>query len=255
MSTILSEILVIAGGGSGASIDTRYEGGGGGAGGLINDTAFYLTPQAYSITVGTGAAGAGPAYADGGNGTDSIAFGYTAKGGGGGSASATGKDGGSGGGAGTNAVNQYYGGASIGTPTQGHIGGQSYQFNYYGGGGGGAGTAGYAGTSSSAGAGGGGVSKSTSGVAVSYCQGGDGGENSATIPANRGHGSHARNINGYSRAGSDGIVIISVDKGYVTATGGSKTTVGNKDIWTFTTSGTFTITNIIESGGLLSFFP
>lgn len=249
-----AKILVIAGGGSGASIDTRQEGGGGGAGGLIHDTAYSLSVQSYSITVGTGGAGAGPAYANGITGNDSVAFGYTAKGGGGGNASGGGADGGSGGGAGTNAAggSPRPGGASIGTPTQGNAGGTGYENNYFGGGGGGAGSAGGNGTNGSAGAGGAGLSNSISGSAVTYCRGGDAGENSATIPANRGHGSHCRNINGYSYAGSDGVVIISAPQGMVTATGGTKITSGGNDIWTFNSSGTFNVTVIATLVGQMN---
>jgi hypothetical protein len=253
---ITSNILVIGGGGSGACIDTRLESGGGGAGGYISDTAYSLTVQSYTITVGAGGAASGVAYSSGNTGNDTVAFGYTAKGGGAGSSSAGGGTGGSGGGAGTNAVGTYYGGASIGTPTQGNAGGDSYPGDYRGGGGGGAGSAGGNGSAGAAGLGGGGLSNSISGAAISYCQGGDGGNNAATIVENRGHGSHARNVypTVTSYKGSDGVVIISVDKDYVTATGGTKTTIGNKDIWTFTSSGTFNVTSIIESGGLLSFF-
>ena len=207
---MLSEILVIAGGGSGSYSVGSYDSGGGGAGGYLTDLAYLLSVQSYSITVGIGGAGVG-ASTNGNNGNDSIAFGYTAVGGGHGSITSAGGNGGSGGG-------------------------------------GGAGTAGTDGNVAGAGSGGQGISNSINGSAITYCIGGDGGDNSATIPTNRGSGSHARNVTSpppsTSYNGSDGVVIIKVRQNVVTATGGTKTTVGGYDIWTFISSGTFNITNI-----------
>jgi hypothetical protein len=42
-------------------------------------------------------------------------------------------------------------------------------------------------------------------------------------------------------AGGKGIVIIAAPIGAVTATGGSHTTSGGNDIWTFLSSGTWTV--------------
>ena len=49
------EVLVVAGGGSGASEESAYNGGAGGAGGITNDSAFSISEGFYNITVGSGA--------------------------------------------------------------------------------------------------------------------------------------------------------------------------------------------------------
>ncbi len=54
---ITADILVIAGGGGGGQAGDRGAGGGG-AGGLLGFTSQSLTPANYSITVGSGGAGA-----------------------------------------------------------------------------------------------------------------------------------------------------------------------------------------------------
>ena len=134
------DFLVVAGGGSGGS-DNGGANGGGGAGGYISQTAFSVTAQVYTITIGGG--GSGTTSADGGNaGTNSSAFGYTANGGGrGGSRGYSGSlNGGSGGGGASSGT--LYG---SGTTGQGNDGGQGIQTDteeYPSGGGGGAGEAG-----------------------------------------------------------------------------------------------------------------
>jgi hypothetical protein len=79
-------------------------------------------------------------------------------------------------------------------------------------------------------------------------QGGQGG--GATYPganlngnpgiANTGGGGSAAQVGFTGGSGGSGIVIISAPIGTVTATGGSHTTAGGNDIWTFTSSGTWT---------------
>ncbi len=73
------EVLVVAGGGGGG----RY-GGGGGAGGLIYNSAFAVTAQGYSVTIGAGGAGhVGDAQSggNGGSGGNSVFSSLTATGG------------------------------------------------------------------------------------------------------------------------------------------------------------------------------
>lgn len=129
------DILVIAGGASGAN----DHGGGGGAGGYraFNHS---LTAQSYSILVGAGGPSApavrGSVNTHGNAGTNSSAMGVTSLGGGGGgdyTHDSAGDSGGSGGGAGgTGAV-------GVGTSGQGNNGGTgTHSPNYQGGGGGGA---------------------------------------------------------------------------------------------------------------------
>lgn len=98
------EYLIVAGGGSGGS---GRHAGGGGAGGLL--TGFTsITPQTYTITVGTGgtpaASNGSGTVANGNNGGNSVAFGLTTVGGGRGGGhpgpTESGAAGGSGGGAG-----------------------------------------------------------------------------------------------------------------------------------------------------------
>ena len=87
------EYLIVAGGGGGSG-NIYDDGGGGGAGGLITGK-MVVTPQAYTITVGSGGSAGEP----GGTGGNSSAFGLTALGGGGGgSHRSAGQPGGSGGG-------------------------------------------------------------------------------------------------------------------------------------------------------------
>src|SRR3989344_2937178 len=75
------EYLVVAGGGGGGGFNI---GGGGGAGGFRNATGFAVTAQAYTVTVGTGGAGATSQTVAATNGNDSIFSTITSTGGGGG---------------------------------------------------------------------------------------------------------------------------------------------------------------------------
>ena len=143
------DVLVVAGGGSGGGGNAppgSFSGGGGGAGGLVYRPAFPVTPGGcVSVTVGCGAATAGPS-SNGSNGQDSVFGTLTAKGGAGGGGGTntprTSCVGGSGGGG----ANQASGGSSANQPTQPGDSG-TYGFGngggnggpYSGGGGGGAG--------------------------------------------------------------------------------------------------------------------
>jgi len=170
------DVLVVGGGGSGGG----NLGGGGGGGGVVYATAFLVTAQAYTVTVGaggTGVLGTQPGVA-GNNGGNSVFGSLTANGGGGGGAgdqSVAAKSGGSGGGA--SGYGTAAGGA--GTSGQGYAGGNGGggSTNYPGGGGGGAGGAGSTASPSSAkGASGGpGVANSINGTSYYWGGGGGGG--------------------------------------------------------------------------------
>jgi hypothetical protein len=156
---ILTEYLIVAGGGAGGGNygpgpEAPYAyGGGGGAGGLLTGN-ISAEQKTYTITVGAGGSklAAPVANGRGGNGNNSNIFapGFStiiAIGGGGGGAGpipsggSTGNPGGSGGG------NGWYTAvptaAGTGTPGQGNPGGKSPAVATYAGGGGGAGTAGF----------------------------------------------------------------------------------------------------------------
>jgi len=223
--------LVVAGGGGGS-----YYGGGGGAGGYRTGTAFAVTPQGYSITVGTG--GAGKAADSVGNaGLVSTFDTISATGGGGGGCSpANGAAGGSGGGGGSTSTNWVGGAGNSGSydPVEGYAGGANYRFSSYGaGGGGGSSEVGHAAPDANyGGAGGDGTSNSITGGAVIYAAGGGGsirsggtaggaggssgvggaGGNNAVggnATANTGSGGGGGGSTNAGGSGSDGIVIIS----------------------------------------------
>ena len=174
--TCNAQVLLVAGGGSGAISHTSGSGGGG-AGGVVYDSSHALTSQAYSVTVGTGgaarlvAAGSGAGNA----GNNSVFDTLTAFGGGYGNYNtAPGGNGGSGGGG---------GGIQLGgTSTQTAQGSATVYGNPgcsaatgSGGGGGGAGGTCTAGTATPTGGNGGnGISNSITGSAVVYGCGGGG---------------------------------------------------------------------------------
>ena len=195
------EVLVVGGGGGGG----ETIGGGGGGGGVIKNTAFAVTPQAYTVTVGAGGAGGSDAnvgvYPAGTKGGNSVFSSLTAIGGGAGAgynvaASGTG---GSAGGTGAGA------GARAGyTAGQGNDGGAQGSTNAAGGGGG-AGAVGAAGVSNVAGNGGAGLSDSISGTATYYGAGGGGGARNS-IPGTPGTGGTGGGGNGgVSTAGVEGL--------------------------------------------------
>jgi hypothetical protein len=170
------EYLIVAGGGGGSDTGS----GGGGAGGFL--TGFTtVTPQAYTITVGSGGAGtnsysSGTSGQTGGKGGNSVALGFTAFGGGGGggyrsAANAPELSGGSGGGhRGTNG-----GVGGLGTPGQGNNGGTSSLGNGdAASGGGGAGGVGGNAVTGRGGHGGVGLVSLITGIAKFYAGGGGG---------------------------------------------------------------------------------
>ena len=155
-SNTLSNLLVIGAGGSGSRNDV---GAGGGAGGLRCLTSTAVTAQGYPISVGAGGS-ATPSCAQGNNGSDSSAIGFTSAGGGGGGGGAPpwqarpGNNGGSGGGGGGNAGNGGTGNTPVQSPPQGNNGGpgaSSGPGGLIGGGGGGHGAVGTPGGTGGAG--------------------------------------------------------------------------------------------------------
>ncbi|MBI2120792.1 MAG: hypothetical protein HYT94_04180 [Parcubacteria group bacterium] len=261
---LTANILVVGGGGVGGTSG----GGGGGGGGYQSNTSFTVTPQEYSVTVGAGGSGV-DGNGDGNNGGDSIFGSITAIGGGGGATNeypTAGKDGGSGGG-GSFRVS---GLSSGGTGSQGSNGGGGTSLNNFsiGGGGGGAGAVGGDGSAFTGnggnggdgtynsisgsftaygGGGGGGIDTRTGGVSGNGGAGGGGGLNTPGTPNTGGGGSggtHDGEGNIVAYGGGSGVVIISVVRadfsGY-TITGGTKTTDGANDVYTFTSNGTWTL--------------
>lgn len=129
------EVLVVAGGGAGGSNDlpgTSTASGGGGAGGLIYNQSYAVTPQAITVTVGSGGLITDTV------GQNSIFGSLIALGGGRGAChTCSAVSGGSGGGG-----SYYYHPFGSGTAGQGHDGGSNTATNYGGSGGGGAGSVG-----------------------------------------------------------------------------------------------------------------
>ena len=175
------QILIVAGGGGGGSTQKgstfNRAGGGGGAGGYIYNSSYAVSPQSYTVTVGSG--GAGGTNATGSNGKNSIFGSLTAIGGGGGAGSSgdpTGNNGGSGGGSASSSSNQ-----GNGTAGQGNNGGKGNGSGgapsaRAGGGGGGASTAGQTAPSvSQSGKGGNGTANAINGTSITYAGGGGGG--------------------------------------------------------------------------------
>lgn len=165
------EVLIVAGGGGGGSY---LAGGGGGGGGVIYARRISVSPQTYSIVVGTGGG-------SNTNGNNSVAFGYTSIGGGagGGAGVWNAGDNGSAGGSGGGASGEYYVVKTGGTATsgQGQAGGNSATYfgsAYAGGGGGGIAGVGGASGGSSAGGGGAGYACDISGSIQYYGAGGGG---------------------------------------------------------------------------------
>lgn len=171
----LVDLLVVAGGGGGSA-------GGGGAGGLVWLTDVEVDEGIYTIVVGVGGLGGrtttSPAYTNGSRGGDSSAFGVIALGGGGGAGPDTHPvdGGGSGGGGGSASTGDYLGG--LGTPGQGHKGGDKIGFTsspYVSAGGGGAGGPGLPPSSPTvSGAGGMGLEVDITGTPTWYAGGGGG---------------------------------------------------------------------------------
>lgn len=262
-TTVSVSALLVGGGGGGGNYSIGSTSGGGGGGGQVSPVtvAGILSGVNYSIGVGTGG-GVGTTTSAGSIGGGSSFGGNTANGGGGGGSTdgsstthnaTTGAGGGGGGGgygfgsgAGLGAAGSpgFAGGNGNTVPGNGNRSGA--------GGGGGAGSIGTNssdnGSSSTGGNGGTGVSNSLSGSSVSYGGGGGGNGNGSSAIQGTGNGGGGNGMvagtngtgggGGGNAAGGSGIVIISAPIGTITsATGGTHTTSGGNDIWTFTTSG------------------
>ncbi|QHP67453.1 hypothetical protein EI171_08440 [Bradyrhizobium sp. LCT2] len=266
LSSTTVNVLVVAGGGGGGGIGNGGSSGGGGAGGVITDSSHVVTAQAYTVTVGAGGSGgASGANNPGSAGGSSVFDNLTAIGGGGGGGNQqAGASGGSGGGTG----NQSGASGGSGTSGQGHNGGASVASGGAGGGGGGgASTSGANGTSGSNGGNGGdGITSSISGASTGYGGGGGGGGtatsgtgglggggagqyavsgSNGTDGTGGGGGGTATTAAGHAGgSGGSGVVIISAPIGALSASGGTYSTSGGADIWTFTSGGTWTINSI-----------
>lgn len=256
ISELVSVSYLLVGGGGGAG-GTR---GGGGGGGQVASGTDKVVPGAYSISVGSGGTG-GTGSGNGTNGGSSSFNSHTALGGG------------YGGGAGNNGGNGYNGGGAGGdnssrtggTGTSGFNGGDNFSAaasaDRGSGGGAGASANGSNATLGTGGNGGNGTASSISGASVTYGGGGagDGGTTGGTggsgggananhagtgFSGTNGLGGGGGGGDGDGGNGGSGVVIISAPQDTITATGGVKTTVGGNDIWTFTTSGTWTVTAV-----------
>jgi hypothetical protein len=269
--TMKVEYLIIGGGGGG-SLTYSTHGGGGGAGGYRSsvfgemsggdspaESRMTVSPQSYPIVVGAGGAG-GDRYTNGSNGGNSSGLGITAIGGGGGGGAGSASGGGSGGGGrptnqagGSGTVNQGYSGGAAGTGGAGGGGGAGGAGSNGPAGNGGAGlTSSITGTPVARGGGGGGSGSGFANRGLGTAGGGNGafasssnGGGSGAGAANTGGGGGGAQYTDSGQAGGSGIVIIRYrtegPNGTVSATGGTKTTVGEYTIHTFTTSGTFTL--------------
>ena len=177
------QVLVVGGGGAGAS---GYESGGGGAGGAVFNSGLVISAGTYSATVGNGGAGAVilPRGGQGASGTNSSFLTLTGNGGGGGgnygdigegfTTRGTGgqaANGGCGGGGGGNGDSGVAG--TAGSGNQGYGGGTST--NYGGSGGGGMGSAGSNATTAAGASGGLGLTYQVGNQSYLVCGGGGGG--------------------------------------------------------------------------------
>ncbi len=216
-----ARLLVVAGGGAGASpagAGSRVGGaGGGGAGGLIATNGVFLSSGAYAYTLKVGAGGAAGSdsvQSEGANGGDSVirliaADVYKAIGGGGGGIKSNGRDGGSGGGGSSGETMQEGG---FGTEGQGCAGGSAGRsMMAAGAGGGGAGSDGGSPAGSGNGAqriggkGGDGRESDISGASVVYAGGGGGGSRTG-IGGKAGAGGGAGASDGENgQPGTDGL--------------------------------------------------
>ncbi|MDB5195566.1 MAG: hypothetical protein JWO84_750 [Parcubacteria group bacterium] len=239
ISTGSVNVLIVAGGGGGGF----NRGSGGGAGGMLASSSAISSGTGYAVVIGQGGHKETSAVGDQTNGGDSSAFGITAVGGGRGqhASGGNGFSGGSGSGGATS------GSGGSGTSGQGNSGGTgSVQAA---GGGGGAGANGGAASGVTGGSGGTGSSYNPGSGSVTYSTGGTGGSNTDDNPAgnaaantgNGGDGGDGLTTGADGGTGGSGIVIISAPTSLgITATGGTHTTAGGNDIWTFTAGGTWT---------------
>jgi hypothetical protein len=239
-------VLVVAGGGSGSD-------GGGGAGGMQDIASQAIESQNYTITVGTGGVSS--------NGVNS-SFGslITSIGGGrgypkDGTNGENGNSGGSGGGGNGcgNGWTRGFGGA--GTVGQGYAGGEGDEDSgtSSGGGGGGGGGAGGVGQNAPAeedGDGGNGLASNITGASVTYAAGG-GANDQPDGPGSRGAGGGDQPNTGNGGNGSNGgsgiVVVRYLTSQFGECTGGTITTSGTDTIHTFTSSGTFSVSDTVTS--------
>ncbi len=253
--------LIIGGGGGGGGSWFNSGGAGGGAGGMKSGASTLTIPGSFTVTVGAGGAGSGAnSSSNGTHGATSTFNGISSDGGGGGAPAlgTTGSQGASGGGG----YSSNAGGN--GTAGQGNNGGKNSGACNQGGSGGGAGAAATDGS-----AGGNGSASSITGSSVTYAGGGgNGGSNcsgggqsggtggggaggsaggaQAGNPGTdgRGGGGGGSKDGAAGGKGGDGTVIISVPTSVISAytvTGGSRTTSGTSTIFTFSTSGTWSV--------------
>lgn len=210
------DYLVIAGGGGGGP----QVGGGGGAGGLRVNSSVFLSPASYTVTVGSGGAGAGAYSITGYSGGTSSFNSFAASGGGGGgyhaSVASNGVAGGSGGGGGGGNSGSPTGGAGNAgsySPVEGYAGGAGTGGGTYSaGGGGGAGGVGSAGSGSTGGAGGVGSNTysawsyaTNTGVAGYYAGGGGGCSNTGSVGGLGGLGGGGNGSAASSAGGTSGV--------------------------------------------------
>jgi len=215
---ITADYLVVAGGGSGASGTTvSRRGGAGGAGGYrtsIGGSPLSLATQAYTVTVGAGAAASPSVRTPGTQGSNSVFSTITSTGGGFGSTpdgppGNGGSGGGGGDGAGPTEIGPGLGNTPSTSPSQGNNGGAGQSTNGAGAGTGGGATA--AGTTTTDGAGGAGATSSISGTSRTYATGGAviSGGSGVNATANTGNGgSGGAPNNGLAGNGGSGIVIV-----------------------------------------------
>jgi hypothetical protein len=239
------EVLVVAGGASGARSNTNGSGGGG-AGGYLEGFVTVHDNVSYQVTIGAGGASR-TVQSNGAAGSNSQFWG-TATGGGGGGVNA-GLNGGSGGGAGNNSVTEGLANQanSQGLTGYGNNGAESGDGGFGGGGGGAGGAGGPAGVLSPDRRNGGvGRSTSITGSSVTYATGGAYTGGTTAGGANTGDGgSGSYQLN--SGAGGSGIVVIRYPDYYsdITTIGAglthSKTQADGYKIYSFT-SGSDTIT-------------
>jgi len=236
------EVLVIAGGASGARSEINGSGGGG-AGGYLEGTFSVSAGLTYTVTVGAGGA-ARTSAADGASGSNSVFATATALGGGGGGINVA-VNGGSGGGGGNNAA----GGSATQTSSSGLTGfgnaGAASGDGGFGGGGGGAGGAGglTGGLSPIRRNGGVGKSSSITGSAVTYATGGRYVTPVENGSANTGDGG-AGMYQTTSGAGGSGVVVLRYPTTFLPASSVTGTPivteVSGYRIYKFTGSGSIT---------------
>lgn len=235
------------GGGGGGSISNNGADGGGGGG--YSKKSISVSPGgSYAVVVGTAGGGgapngSGPPGDDGTAGGDSYFIDVAtllAKGGGGGDGSAGGGPAGSGGASGSGVGD---------TKTSGGDGGLGGAATVTGGGGGGSGgdtTGGGVGAVGTAGVGGAGGTAGTTNGAVGGAGGNAVSGNPGTAPGGAGGG--AGGVGGTGGAGTAGRLIIKIPIGIIqSATGGTYSTDGSNDIWTFNANGTWVPTFISVS--------